>query len=84
MECIVHAKFRLQDQQEILARLPQEQAQIKELREQGIVEALYVSTDLSQVWLVMQGASQDQIQESLRSLPLHSYMETEITPLSRM
>ncbi len=41
MECMVSASFRSQDQAEILARIPQEQARIQTLREQGIVEALF-------------------------------------------
>lgn len=84
MECIVSAKFRPQDRAEIAARIPQEQARIQALREQGIVEALYISSDLSRVWLVMQGESLDEVQKSLESLPLHPYMEVEITPLSKM
>jgi muconolactone delta-isomerase len=84
MEFMVSAKFRRQDQTEILARLPQEQAHIKELSEQGIVEALYVGSDLSQVWIVMQGESQDYIQKSLEAFPLYPYMEVEVAPLSKM
>ncbi|BCL77751.1 hypothetical protein ccbrp13_02160 [Ktedonobacteria bacterium brp13] len=84
MEFMINAKFRLQDQAEILARLPQEQARLKELRAQGIEKALYISADLSQVWIVMQADSRDHVQKSLESLPLYLYMEIEITPLSIM
>jgi muconolactone delta-isomerase len=83
MECMVSASFRPQDQSEILARIPQEQARIQTLREQGTVEALYISSDRSHVWIVMQGKSQDQVQKDLESLPLYPYMEVTITPLSR-
>jgi len=83
MECMVSASFRPQDQAEILARIPQEQARIQTLREQGTVEALYISSDLSHVWIVMQGESQDRC-KGLESLPLYPYMEVAITPLSRM
>jgi muconolactone delta-isomerase len=84
MEFMISARFRPQDRAEILARLPQEQARIKELKEQGIEQALYIKSDLSQVWIVMQGESQDQVQKSLESLPLHPYMEVEIAPLAEM
>ena len=84
MEFMISARFRPRDQAEILARIPQEQARIKELREQGIEEALYISSNLSQVWIVMQGESQDQVQKSLESVPLYPYMEVEVTPLSKM
>jgi len=81
---MVHATFHQQDQQNIMARIPQEQARIQTLREQGTVEALYISSDRSHVWIVMQGESQDQVQKDLESLPLYPYMEVVITPLSRM
>ncbi len=84
MEFMVSAKFRPQDRAEINARIPQEQARIKTLREQGVEEALYISTDLSRVWIVMQGESQDQVQKNLESLPLYPYMELEVVPLSKM
>jgi muconolactone delta-isomerase len=84
MKFMVHAKFRLQDQKEILARLPQEQARLKELKDQGIVEALYIGSDLSQVWIALQGETQDDAQKGLASLPLYPYMEVETTLLSEM
>jgi muconolactone delta-isomerase len=84
MEFMVHATFRQQDRQEILARVPQERERIKILMQQGIVEALYIAADSSGVWIVMRGESQDQVQKSLESLPLHPYMEIVITPLSKM
>lgn len=84
MECMVSATFRPQDQAEILARIPQEQARIQTLKEQGTVEALYIGSDLTHIWIVMQGESQDQVQKELESLPLYPYMQIAITPLSRM
>ena len=84
MEFMVSMKFRPQDRAEIIARIPQEQARIKALRERGVEEALYISSDLSRVWIVMQGESQDQVQQNLESLPLYPYMELELVPLSKM
>ncbi len=84
MEFMVSMKFHPQDRAEIIARIPQEQARIKALRERGVEEALYISSDLSRVWIVMQGESQDQVQKNLESLPLYPYMELELVPLSKM
>ncbi len=61
--------------------IPQEQAHIKVLREQGIVEALYISSDHPLVWMVMQGESKEFIQQTLQSLPLYPYMQPEIMTL---
>lgn len=64
------------------ALIPQEQAHIKALKEKGIVEALYISSsEHPYVWIVMQGESQEFIQQTLQSLPLYRYMQPEITPL---
>ena len=82
MQFMVHATFHQQDRQNIMALVPQERERIKVLREQGIVEALYIASDGSGVWIVMQGESQDQVQKDLASLPLHPYMDVAITPLS--
>ncbi len=85
MEFMVSASFRAQDQEEMLARLPQEQAHIQVLREQGTIQALYLSADRSHVWLVMRGESQDQVQKALEDFPLYPYVrEQAIAPLSKI
>ncbi len=61
-----------------------DQAHIRTLREQGTVEAPYISSDRSHAWIVMQGESQDQVQKDLESFPLYPYMEGTITPLFSM
>ncbi len=82
-EFMVHAIFHQQDQQNILARVPQEREHIKLLMEQGVVEALYIASDSSGVWLVVQGESQASVQQHLESLPLYPYMTLQWTPLLR-
>ena len=84
MEFMVHGAFRQQDRQTILERIPQERERIQVLKQQGTVEALYIASDFSGVWLVMQGESQDQVQKHLESLPLYPFMELTMTPLTRM
>jgi muconolactone delta-isomerase len=83
-EFMVHATFHQQERQNILARIPQEREHIKSLMEQGVVEALYIASDSSGVWLVVQGESQASVQQQLESLPLYPYMTLQWTPLSRM
>ena len=84
MEFMVSASFRPQDQAEILTHIPAEQARVQTLREQGSLQTLYISADRLQVWLVMRGESQEQVQKALESLPLYPYMEVAITPLFRI
>ncbi len=81
---MVHATFQQQDQQHILARIPQEREHIKLLIEQGVIEALYIASDFSGVWLVVQGESQASVQHHLESLPLYPYMTLHWTQLSNM
>jgi muconolactone delta-isomerase len=69
-------------QMEIAARVPAEQARIKELSEQGVVDSLYLAADRSRVWIVLQGKSQAEVEQALASLPLHPYMNVELTPLT--
>jgi len=80
---MVSLGFRVapEQQAEFAALIPHEQARVKELTAQGVVEALYIGTDRSRVWLVMRGASEAQIEESLRRFPLYPYMLPELTPL---
>ena len=52
--------------------------------QQESVKALYIASDSSGVWFVMQGESQDQVQKNLESLPLYPGMELKLIPLSRM
>jgi muconolactone delta-isomerase len=63
------------------ALLPTEQAHVRKLMQQGVVEAGYLAADRSHAWMVVQGASQDHIQQVLRALPFYPYIELELTPL---
>jgi muconolactone delta-isomerase len=60
---------------------PTEQAHVKKLMEQGVAEAGYLSADRSHAWMVVQGESQDYIQQVLRTLPFYPFVELEVTPL---
>ncbi len=83
MRWMVSFGFRVapEQQAEVAALIPQEQAHIKELTAQGVVEALYISADRSHVWLVMQGDSEAEVAQSLETFPLYPYMLSELTPL---
>jgi muconolactone delta-isomerase len=68
--------------EEVQALIPAEQARAKELTEQGIQQALYVAADLSGAWAVWDCESQDAVEETLETLPLHEYLNNDITLLS--
>jgi muconolactone delta-isomerase len=61
--------------------IPAEVARSRELKEQGVLEASYRATDQSYTWLVLQGESEDVLQQALQSLPLYPFFEIETKPL---
>ena len=63
------------------ALLPAEQAHVKKLMEQGVVEAGYLAADRSQAWMVVRGASQDHVRQVLKALPFYPLIEPEVMPL---
>ncbi len=67
---------------EAQALIPTELARVKELKEQGMVEALYVAADRSGAWMVWNVDSQAALDEAHNTLPLHPYMNSEITELA--
>ncbi len=81
MRWMITIRFRPEQRAEIDALVPQEQAHVRALMERGTIETLYLSTDRSQVWLVMRGDSQAQVEQELRSFPLYPYMQLEIASL---
>jgi muconolactone delta-isomerase len=69
-------------QSEITTLIPSEQAHVGMLRENGTIEALYLSSESGgRGWIVMQGESKEEIQKALEAFPLHPYMVLEIATL---
>ncbi|MEM7130503.1 MAG: muconolactone Delta-isomerase family protein [Chloroflexota bacterium] len=67
---------------EVMALMPAERARVNELIEQGVQETDYLAADQSTAWVVWNCASQDEVQETLRTLPLHEFFDTGISPLA--
>jgi muconolactone delta-isomerase len=67
---------------EIVARVPAEQARVRELAAQGTVETLYLAQAQDRVWLVLNVATEDEAQRILESLPLHPYATVDLAPLA--
>ena len=82
MRFLVKSFFKEPPAEEVLALIPPEQAKVKELLEQGALEALYVAADNSAAWMVWNCETQDAFDQGLESLPLHDYLNFEITLLA--
>lgn len=67
---------------ELAALIPAEQAHVRELTQRGVLEAIYISADRSRVWLVLRGASQQEVEQTLTTFPLYPYMRPVFTPLT--
>ena len=67
---------------EVMAAMPAEQVRTKELVEQGTVESLELAADQSTFWAVWNCASADEVQDVLRTLPMHKYQNVDVSPLA--
>lgn len=84
MKWMVTIRFNPRDAQqqaEMAALLPQEQAHSQMLREQHILDAIYISADRRFAWLIMDGDSQERVQQIVAAYPFYPYMELEIAQL---
>lgn len=69
---------------EVERLIPAESVRVRELRQQGLLEALYVpdaSGPPATLWVVFSGDSRDAIQRAIETLPLYPYMHLDLTPL---
>jgi muconolactone delta-isomerase len=69
---------------EVEQALPAEQARVRELQQQGVLDTLYVpdgSGAPAGVLVVFNGESRDAVEHIIQSLPLYPYMQLELTPL---
>lgn len=85
MRHMVSFKLITGHQAEINALIPKEQAHVGVLRQNGTIEALYVSYENDGLgWIVMKGESKEEIQRELEAFPLHPYLVLEIATLATM
>jgi muconolactone delta-isomerase len=82
MRFLTKETFKAPPTAEVQALIPAEQAKVKELTEQGMIEAVYVAADQSSAWMVWNVDSQAALEETHNTLPLHPHMNSEITVLS--
>lgn len=69
---------------EVMALFPAEQARVAELMAQGVLETLYIAADYSKAWLVFRAESEEVAWQAVKSLPLHKFLQVELTPLAEM
>jgi muconolactone delta-isomerase len=60
--------------------IPAEQARVAELRQEGKLEAIYISQG-NQVWLILRAATEGDVHAILDTLPLHPYARSDVAAL---
>jgi muconolactone delta-isomerase len=69
---------------EVERLIPAESARVRELQQQGVLEALYVpdgSGAPAALWVVFNSDSRDAVQRVIEDLPLYPYMQVDLIPL---
>ena len=82
MRFLTTETFKAPPTAEVQALMPAEIAKVKQLTEQGLIVAVYVAADLSSAWVVWNVDSQAALEETHKTLPLHPYVNTEVTVLA--
>ena len=81
MKSLVSVSFSEAPTEAMAAQMPAEQAHVRSLIEQGVIQALHIAADRSHVWLVLEGESPDHVRQTMTTFPLYRYMHIEVTPL---
>jgi muconolactone delta-isomerase len=87
MQFMASISFDPADRAEIERRVPEEQTRVRELQQQGLLQALYIPAGAGappNVWVIFEHDSQAAVQQALESLPLYPYMRVELAPLRRL
>jgi muconolactone delta-isomerase len=69
---------------EVERLIPAESARVRELQQQGVLEALYVpdgSGAPAALWVVFNSDSRDAVQRVIEDLPMYPYMQVDLIPL---
>ena len=82
MRFLTKESFREPPTEEVMRLIPAEQARIKELAKQGVVEAFCSAADKSAAWVIWNCDSPADLEEKYNTLPLHDYLESEIALLA--
>jgi muconolactone delta-isomerase len=70
--------------QEVAETMPHEDQIVRELMDEGVIEALYVRGDLGGAFIVGTAVSADAYRAYLQRLPLFPHMTIEFVPLFDM
>jgi muconolactone delta-isomerase len=81
MRSVVTVGFVQGQEAAIAAHGDAEQAHVRALSAQGVIETINIAADRSRVWLVLQGESPERVRQTMTTFPLYPSMQLEVTPL---
>ena len=81
MKYMIDVTFVPGQQEAMAALLPAEQAHVRKLLEQGVMDRIHIAADRTHIWVTVNGDTQDDVRQTMGELPLYPYMRLEYTPL---
>ncbi len=81
MRWMADITFKAGSGPEMAPLVPKEQEHIKELRGQGVIEQFYMTEKRDHVWIILEGESQDTVEQEMRAFPLYPYMNLQVSSL---
>ncbi len=78
MRFLTKETFKAQPTEEVQALIPAEIAKVSELLQKGFLEKTYSAADMSAIWMVWNVESEAKLNELHESLPLHTFMNSEL------
>ena len=74
--------FKEKPTPDVIALVPSEQARVKELTAQGLIDAIYISNKDGKIWILMSSETLEALQQTLTTLPMYTYFNIEVSPLN--
>jgi len=80
-EYMIVVRFIASFDQEFVALIPDQRAQINRLMEKGIITSYSLSADRGTLWVTLLATSLEAIEKTLRMMPLFKFMRYDVIEL---
>lgn len=81
IEYMIITKFLSSFNEEFVALIPRQRAQVNEFMQKGILTSYSLSADRSTLWMTILATSEEAVEKTLRMMPLFHFMQYRITEL---
>jgi hypothetical protein len=80
-EYMIVVRFIASFDQEFVALIPNQRAQINRLMEKGIITSYSLSADRGTLWVTLLATSLEAVEKTLRMMPLFKFMRYDVIEL---